>query len=90
MCHFNVGTLTVLDERVWVTLVSTTGLPDMSEESFFWEELTSISWERDVFLPSCTVLVSSLTTGRPDLSRLGFGIGWFDWKLLDSCPTSGR
>ena len=49
------------------------------------------------FLPSCTVLVSVPTTGGPDLSvlttglpvrsRLGFGIGWFDWKLLDGCTT---
>ena len=46
------GSLLSSDERVWITLVSTTGL--------------SV------------------------LSRLGFGIGWFDWKLLDSCPTSGR
>ena len=55
-----------------------------------WKELTSISWERNVCLPSCTVLVSSSTTGLSVLSRLGFGIGWFDWKILDCCPTTGR
>ena len=44
------------------------------------------------FLPSCTVLVWAPTTGCPDLSRLGFGSGWFDWKFLDCCTTcpSGR
>ena len=54
------------------------------------------------FFPSCTVLVpapttgwsdlSVLTMGCSDLSRLGFGIGWFDWKHLDCCTTchSGR
>ena len=40
-CHQN--------ERVWITLVSTTGLPVLSEETVSsWKELTSISWERDV------------------------------------------
>ena len=79
------------------------GLPrSIRRNSFFVKKFTSISWERDVFLPSCTVLMSApttdctdlllLTTGCPDLSRLGFGIGWFDWKLLDGCTTcpSGR
>ena len=54
------------------------------------KKLTSISWERDVFLPSCTVFVSSLTTGLSVFSRLGFRICSFDWKLLDSCSTCGR
>ena len=33
-----------------------------------------------------------LNNGLPDLSRLGFGIGWFDWKLQVCCTTclSGR
>ena len=67
-----------------------------------WKERVSISWERDVFLPSCSVLVlvptagcsvrSVLTTGCPVLSWSGFGTGWFDWKLLNCCTTcpSGR
>ena len=76
------------DERAWITLVSTTSLSVLSEETVSsWKEFSSISWERDVFLPSCTVLVSALATGCPDLSRLGLEIGWFDWKLLESCPT---
>ena len=29
-------------------------------------------------------------SGRPDLSRIGTRLGWFDWKLLKSCPTSSR
>ena len=28
--------------------------------------------------------------GLTVLSRIGFRIGWFDWELLDSCPTSHR
>ena len=86
------------DERLWVVLVSTTGCTDLSEETVSsWKEFTPISLERDVFLPSCTVLVSAattgcpdlsvLTTGCPDLSRLGFGIGWLDWELLGCCTT---
>ena len=79
------------DERAWITLVSITGLPVLSEETgSSWKELTSISWERDVFLSSCTVLTSSLITGLSVPSRIGFRVGWFDWKLLDSCPTSDR
>ena len=78
------------------------GLPRSEETVSSWKELTSISWKRDVFLPSCTLLVLVPTTGCTDLSvlttgcsvrsRLGFGIGWFDWKLLDCCTTcpSGR
>ena len=81
------------DERVWVVLVSTTVCSDLSEETdFSWKEFTSISWDRDVFLPSYTVLVWAPTTGCTDLSRLGFRIGWFDWKFLNCCTTcpSGR
>ena len=62
------------DERVWVLVVSTTGLPRSIQETVSsWKEFTSISWERDVFLPSCTVLVSAPTTGCPDLSVLTTG-----------------
>ena len=50
------------DERVWIISVST-GHPVLSEElSSSQKELTSISWERDVFLPSCN-------SCRHDLSR---------------------
>ena len=91
-CAFStLGSLLFSDERAWITLVSITGLPVLSEETdSSWKELTSISWERDVFLPSCTVLASSLITGLTVLSRLGLGIGGFDWKLLDSFPASAR
>ena len=90
-------------ERVWVVLVSTTGCPVLSFlTTSSWQERVSISWDRDVFLSSCAVLVlvpttgcpvlSVPTTGLPVLSRPGFGIGWFDWRLLDCCTTcsSGR
>ena len=61
------------DERVWFTSVST-GLRVLSEElSSSWKELTSISWERNVFLSSC------MSISRPDLSRIGFGVDWVDW-----------
>ena len=53
-----------------------TGRPVLSEELSSSKELTLISWERDVFLPSCII------SGRPDLSRIGFRVGWFDWKIL--------
>ena len=91
-CAFStLGSLLSSDERAWITVVSKTGLPVLSEETgSSWKELTPISWERDVFLPSCTVLASSLITGFSVLSRIGLRIGWFDWKLLDSCPTSDR
>ena len=88
------------DERAWITLVSLTGLPGMGpvtgrtvrseEPGSSQKELTSISWERDVFLSSCTPITSCVMSGRPDLSRIGFRVGWFDWKLLDSCPASAR
>ena len=85
------GSLLSSDERAWIALVATTGLSILCEETnSSWKELTSVSWERDVFHPSCTVLVSSLTTGLTVLSRLGFRIGLFDWKLLDSYSTSDR
>ena len=47
---------------------------------FFAKELTLISWERYVFLPSC------MLSGRPDLSRIGFGVGWVG--LGTFCLTS--
>ena len=79
------------DERVWISLVSRTGLSVLSEERVSSRKKINIDLlKMDIFLPFCTVLVSSLTTGFPVLSRLGFRFGWFDWKLLDSCPTSGR
>ena len=64
------------DERVWISSVWT-GRPVLSEElSSSLKELTLISWERDVFLPSFVL------SGRPDLSRIGLGIGWAGWKKL--------
>ena len=76
-CAFpTLGSLLSSDERARITFVSITGLSVLSEEpDSSWKELTSISWERDVFLPSCTVLVSSLITGLLVLSRFGFRIG---------------
>ena len=35
-------------------------------------------------------ITSCVISGRSDLSRIGFGAGWFHWKLLDSCPVSAR
>ena len=62
------------NERVWITSVSTSR-PVLSEEpSPSLKELTLISWARDVFLPSC------MLSSRPDLSRIGFGVGWVGWK----------
>ena len=91
MCLSTLGSFLSSNERAWITLVSITGLSVLSEETgSSWIELTSISWERDVFLSSCTVLASSLITGLPALSRIGFRIGWFDWNLLDCCPTFDR
>ena len=84
------------DERAWITLVSWTGFPVTSrpvrseEPGFSRKELTSISWERDVFLSSCTPITSCVITGLPVRLRIGVRIGWFDWKLLDSCPISDR
>ena len=50
-CAFpTLGSLLSSDERAWITLVSITGLPVLAEETdSSWKELTSISWERDVF-----------------------------------------
>ena len=82
------------DERVWITLGSLTGLPvtgrsvRSEEQGSSRKELTSISWERDVSLSSCTPITSCVITGRPVRSRIGFRIGWFDRKFLDSGPTS--
>ena len=53
----------------------TTGRPVLSEElTPSLTELTLISWERDVFLPSC------MSSSRPDLSRFRLGVGWVGWK----------
>ena len=29
-----------------------------------------------------------MSSGRPDLSRIGFGVGWIDWKNLVCRTTS--
>ena len=47
----------------------------------FFEELGSSKKKK---ITSCVI------SGRSDLSRIGFGAGWFHWKLLDSCPVSAR
>ena len=64
------------------------GLQSFRVSPFFlkkhsWKVQTSISRERDVFLPSCTVLVSSLRTSLTVLSRFGLRIGWLPnfWSL---------
>ena len=49
---------------------------------FFAKKTTLISWERDVFLPSC------ILSSRPDLSRIGFGVGWVGWKKFACRATS--
>ena len=91
MCLFNVEILSVFG---WTCLDYTrlgpvTGRTVRSEElGSSRKELTSISWERDVSLSSCTLITSCVITGRPVRSRIGFRVGWFDWKLPDSCPTS--
>ena len=61
MCLFNIEILSS-DERVWITRVSWTGFPGMgpvTNRTFALgstqKELTSITWERDVSLPSCMV-----------------------------------
>ena len=76
-CVFStLGCLLSSDERARITLVSITGISVRSKEvGSSQKELTSIFWERDVFLPSCTVLVSSLTTDFPFSSQFGFGVG---------------
>ena len=62
------------------------GFPDRFEQpSSSCKPFSSISWEQDVFLSSCTPITSCVMSGRPDLSRIGFRVGRFDWKLLDSC-----
>ena len=63
-CAFpTLGSLLTSDEHARLTLVSITRLPVLSEETdSSWKELTSISWERDVCLASCTVFVSFLIT----------------------------
>ena len=73
------STLTLLlssDERIWISSVST-GRSVLSEElSSSQIELTLIPRERNVFLPSC------MLSSPPDLSRIGFGVGWVGWKIL--------
>ena len=38
----------------------------------------------------CILHINYVMCDIKDLSRIWFRIGWFDWKLLDSCPTSDR
>ena len=46
------------------------------------KELTLISWERNVFLPSC------MLSSRHDLPRSGFWVGWVGWKICLSSNFS--
>ena len=75
----NIEIFCVFRWTCWVYICLNRSTRSLWRTKFFAKELTSISWERDVFLPSC------MLSGRPDLSWIGFGVGWFDWKLLDSC-----
>ena len=49
-----------------------------------------LSWTERVWELSDTVITSCVITGLSFRSRIGFRIGWFDWKLLDSCSASDR
>ena len=72
------ASFTIIDP--WLTSWSATDL-----SVFLRSTSSSRFWEL-----SDTLVMSCMLSGRPDLSRIGFRVGWFDWKLLDSCPTSGR
>ena len=62
------------------------GSPDPSEtQSFSWKPFSSISWERDV--SPLTTKTTSVLSGFPDRSRVGFWIGWAGWENV-SCWTS--
>ena len=45
-----------------------------------YKEFTLICWERDVFSFTLNTDHVLHVINRPDLSRLGFGVGWVDWK----------
>ena len=89
--QMNVFGLHLSHERVFPEWVPVTSRPVRSEElGSSQKEWPSISRERDVFLSSCTPITSCMISSRTDLSRIGFGVVWFDWKRLDSCPASAR
>ena len=51
----------------------------------------TISWKcflKDDSVRSSLIELQSFHHSKIDVDP--FRIGWFDWKLLDSCPTSGR
>ena len=55
---------------------SLSGFPDLSEEPrSLCKRFSSISCERDVF-PLFTK-TRSVSSGFPDRSQIGFGLGWF-------------
>ena len=81
---FNIEIFSVFRWSCWVYIYLNRSSVHSEELDSSQKELTSISWEWDVFLPSCVL------SDRPDLSRIGFRVYWFDWKLPDSCPTFGR
>ena len=60
----------------------TIGRTILSEELCPSLKESLISRGRDVFLPSCVI------SGRPDLSRIGLGVGWVGWKNFACRATS--
>ena len=93
MCLLNVGIFTVFR---WTCLDYTRfnngSAPYLSEETGLFVKRIYIDFLRTIHFSSILhgTRESSELRVCPDLSRLGLGIGWFDWKLLDCCPTSGR
>ena len=81
MCLFNVEIL----------CLQMNGSPRSLWRTRFFAKRINIDLLRtERFLSSCTPITSCLISGRPDLSRIGLRVGWFGWKLLDSCPASDR
>ena len=78
------------DRLLWalITLRVISSCPDRSEAlSSSWKPFSSISWEREVAPSSPNT--SCLVSGCPDLSQIGFGIGWVSWENV-ACRTSPR
>ena len=74
--------------RTSITLNVISNCPHLSEaQSFSWKPFSSISWERDV--SPWTTNTSCMSSGCPDRSQIGFGIGWVSWENV-ACWTSPR
>ena len=87
-CVFpTLGSFLSFHGRAWITLVSKRVSPFFR---FLRERIYIHLLNTARFLQSCTIVVSSLTSGLHVLSRLGLRIDWFDGKLLDNCPTFDR